>query len=264
MTRDPRLVTRLYLLYNPEAMLPEILGAVAAVGACTWAGYNCYSPSSQLYGATMVDGENPREIALTYDDGPNDPHTWRLLEVLAKHNVRATFFLIGQFVRLRPEIARAALSAGHVIGNHTYTHPNLAVSSPQRVNQELKDCHAAIEDTLGVAPAYFRPPYGARRPVVLNVARRLNYTPVMWNVICFDWTTTSADKVEGYAIKGITRHRERGKIVVLHDGGHRGMGADRSHTVAATERLLARYQNEGYRFVTAREMEPARTLPKND
>jgi peptidoglycan-N-acetylglucosamine deacetylase len=236
-------------------MLPEILGAVAAAGVCSWAGYNCYSPSSQLYGRTIADGENPREIALTYDDGPNDPHTWRLLEVLAKHGVRATFFLIGQFVKARPEIARAVSAAGHAIGNHTFTHPNLAFCSAQRVERELKDCHIAIADTLGMAPAYFRPPYGARRPVVLRMARSLNYTPVMWNVICFDWLTNSPDKVEAHAIKGIAKHRERGKLVVLHDGGHRAMGTDRGHTVAATERLLARYKNEGYRFVTVRDME---------
>ena len=96
----------------------------AALGLATGLGYNCMAPASQLFGSTFT-GINPgsRQIALTYDDGPSDPDTLRLLEVLERHQVKATFFMLGRFVTLRPLVAGAVVAAGHVVGNHTYTHP---------------------------------------------------------------------------------------------------------------------------------------------
>jgi peptidoglycan-N-acetylglucosamine deacetylase len=233
-------------------VLPLITGAIVA-GSASWLGYNCYSPTSQLYGSTIAYGTDPRQICLTYDDGPNDPHTLHLLDVLEKHQVRATFFLIGQFVKMRPEIARAVVSAGHVIGNHTYSHPSLLWCSAASVRQELETCDREIEEATGVKVNLFRPPFGARRPAVLKIARSFGYMPVMWSVTCFDWKETTPEGVERNAIRQITKQRDRGKIVLLHDGGHWNMGVDRAHTVAATDRLIQRYKSEGYRFVTLPE-----------
>ena len=90
------------------------------------------------YGRTLTHGSDPSQMALTFDDGPNDPHTLHLLDVLAKHNARATFFLIGKYVRKRPDIVRAIAAAGHEIGRHTDRHPNLILVSAARLRQELK------------------------------------------------------------------------------------------------------------------------------
>src|ERR1700722_20424658 len=87
--------------------------------------YAAPSPTSQIFGRTLTAGSNPQEIALTFDDGPNDPYTPRLLDLLARHQVRATFFLMGSFIRQRPAIARDLLQAGHLLGNHTVSHPSL-------------------------------------------------------------------------------------------------------------------------------------------
>ena len=108
-----------------------------------------------------------KQLALTYDDGPNDHHTLRLLEVLAKHSVRATFFLIGRYARQRPEIAREIVNAGHAVGNHTFTHPLLIFKSEAEVRRELSECNTALRDTLGQPVNLFRPPFGGRRPAVL-------------------------------------------------------------------------------------------------
>src|ERR1051326_5576475 len=113
-------------------LLPVTLIAAAAAG---YAGYASMAPESQLYGRTLTHGSDPGQMALTFDDGPNDPHTMHLLDVLARHNAKATFFLIGSYVRQRPEIARAVLAAGHEIGNHTYSHPNLVLVSGRRTRQ---------------------------------------------------------------------------------------------------------------------------------
>src|SRR5471030_219233 len=122
---------------------------LAAAAAVSYAGYASIAPASQLYCRTLVHGNDPSQMALTFDDGPNDPHTLHLLDVLAKHNAKATFFLIGKYVRQRPEIARAILTAGHEIGNHTNSHPNLVLVSAARLRQELEDCQKSVEDALG-------------------------------------------------------------------------------------------------------------------
>ncbi len=208
------------------------------------------APQSQLYGRTLTHGRDPNQIALTFDDGPNDPHTFHLLDVLARQGAKATFFLMGKYVRQRPEIARAIAAAGHEIGNHTYSHPNLIFVSAARLRQELEDCNKALADELGRKPVLFRPPFGGRRPNVLRTARALGLKPVMWSVSGNDWNAPSADHILGKVTSGLKSRRA--EIILLHDGGHLGFGADRSHTVEATRRLLEMYS--GKRFVSVSEL----------
>src|SRR6059058_4982737 len=136
-------------------LLPLI--TLASAAAASYAGYATMAPQSQLYGRTLTHGNDSRQLALTFDDGPNDPHTLHLLDVLAKHGAKATFFLIGKYVRQRPEIARAIKQAGHAIGNHTYSHPNLIFVAASRLRQELEDCRKALEDAVGEPQPLFRP-----------------------------------------------------------------------------------------------------------
>src|SRR5260370_22910787 len=137
------------------------------------------APEGQWYGSTFTGlARGTKQLALTYDDGPNDPHTLGLLEVLAKHDARATFFLIGRYVRQRPDIAREIVLAGHVVGNHTFTHPLLTFKSAAEVRQELSDCRSDLEDAIGEHSNLFRPPFGGRRPAVFRIARELSLEPV--------------------------------------------------------------------------------------
>ncbi|HEX7285401.1 MAG TPA: polysaccharide deacetylase family protein, partial [Candidatus Angelobacter sp.] len=145
----------------PITKFKTMLGLITVLGsaaAAAYAGYATMAPESQLYGRTLTHGSDPAQLALTFDDGPNDPHTLRLLDVLAQHQARATFFLIGRYVRQRPDIARAIQSGGHEIGNHTDTHPNLIFVSEARLRQELENCRKALEDALGRPAPLFRPP----------------------------------------------------------------------------------------------------------
>lgn len=231
------------------------LTASAALATAAVAGAAAYAalwPQSQLFGRVLVAGSNPDEIALTYDDGPNDAATEHLLEVLARHEVHATFFLIGSFVRQRPELVRSIAAAGHVVGNHTMTHPWLSWQSAARIRQELIGCNAALEDTLGAPIRFFRAPHGARRPVVLKIARELGLTAVQWNVTAFDWNPISAEEIFNHAARGIERNRSRKRAsnVLLHDGGHLGIGQPRMPSVEATDRLLKHYKPAGMKFVT--------------
>ena len=234
-------------------MVPALLG-LAAAAAASAAGYESMAPTGQWYGRTFTGlARGSKQIALTYDDGPNDPHTMRLLEVLAKHGVRATFFMIGRFVRERPDIARAVAQAGHVIGNHTFTHPLLIFESAAQTRTQLVECRAALTDAVGEHSKLFRPPFGGRRPATLRIARELGLEPVMWNVTGYDWNSPPAADIE----KKVARRVRGGDVILLHDGGHKQMGADRAQTVIATDNLIPRYRDLGYEFVTVPEMKAA-------
>lgn len=231
-----------------------MLEALAGAGVSAAAMFGLYAslaPRTRLCGPVFYgNGRGSRQLALTFDDGPNDPHTLRLLEVLARENVRATFFLIGMHVEKRPEIVREILGAGHAIGNHTQTHPRLAFLPSARVAHELAGCQKAIEQAAGWRATVFRPPYGLKRPDVVTTARSLGLATVTWSVLGYDWYGTTADSVERH----IRRQVRGGDVIVLHDGSHRRMGADRAHSVEAARRIVPHYKSQGFEFVTVPEM----------
>jgi peptidoglycan/xylan/chitin deacetylase (PgdA/CDA1 family) len=234
-------------------------GAIATGAACAAAlglaagglAYASVWPTSQIFGQTVIAGCDADEVVLTFDDGPNDAATPQLLEVLARHGVHATFFAMGDFARQKPEIARQVVAAGHVLGNHTMSHPRLSTASAARVRRELADCNAVLEEITGAAVKFFRPPYGARRPYVLRAARELGLTPVMWNVTGYDWNPIGVVGILANLNKGIewNRRRGRGSNLLLHDGGHRAMGAARLDTVRAVDGLLSAHKGTATRFV---------------
>lgn len=236
--------------YN-HLVLPVLIAAAGLAGLATWAGFQTMWPTSQVYGSTFIGlPRGSRVLALTYDDGPNDPYTWRLMEVLERHGVKATFFLLGRSVQQQPEIARALVAAGHAIGSHTWDHPNLIFASSAETRRQLERSHQAIRDATGVAPTIFRPPFGGRRPASLRIARALGLQPVMWNVTCYDWKAKSADEIVAHAERQI----RGGEVILLHDGEYHRIGVDRSRSVEATDRILSRYKREGFAFVTIPEM----------
>ena len=232
------------------AMLGLVLTGAAGVAAVT-AGYQSMAPTGQWYGKTFIGlAPGTKRLALTYDDGPNDPHTRHLLDVLAKHEVRATFFLIGRYVQQQPDIARGILAAGHTVGNHTFNHPLLIFKTAAEIRHELSECSRAIADVVGEPPRFFRPPFGGRRPAILRIAREMGLEPIMWNVPGNDWKAPSAEAI----VANVAKQLRGGDVILLHDGSHQNIGVDRSQTVIATDRLIERYKSEGYQFVTIPEM----------
>src|SRR4051812_23374274 len=148
-------------VFQHFCIMLKMLGlAVASFGALVYAGYHTMAPMSQVYGRTFTGtGAGQRHMALTFDDGPNDPYTLQLLEVLSRYNVKATFFLIGKYIDQRPDIVRELVASGHVIANHTYTHPNLIFQSQSQFRDELSRCERALDNAVGQNHApLFRPP----------------------------------------------------------------------------------------------------------
>lgn len=207
------------------------------------------APTGQWFGRAFCGSPGGNSIALTFDDGPNDPHTLRLLDVLDKHEVKATFFLIGRYVKRRPDIAREIARRGHVIGNHTFTHPRLIFLPAAQVREEIVQCREAISDAVGEHSNLFRVPWGGRRPGTFSAVRQLGLEPIMWNVTGFDWNAPSVEYIE----QKVSDARG-GDVILLHDGGHRAFGTDRSKTVEAVERVIVRFKTEGRSFATIPEM----------
>jgi len=220
------------------------LAAGAYAYASTW-------PGSQIFGKALTAPRRPGELALTFDDGPNATWTPRLLDVLAKHKIRAAFFMLGGRAETQPDLVRRAFAAGHLIGNHSWDHPNLARSSFAVIREQLAGTQDKLEQILGARVKFFRPPYGARRPAVFRVARELGLQLVTWTAMTSDWTEPPAEWIAGQLVRKIDRQRRRGSAanIVLHDGGHRDPGANRAPSVAAAEKLIERYKST-HRFVT--------------
>lgn len=243
---------------NP--FLISVPAAVIATGGV--AAYGAVYPRAQLFGATVCRTNAARKLAVTFDDGPNPAITPKLLDLLDRYNAKATFFLIGKFVRECPELVKETLARGHAIGNHTELHPNLFWLNPVKVQVELRLCHDAIRHAIGGPPKWFRPPFGLRNPWVIPTATAFGYKTVMWTLIPGDWRAGSAEWLISRMQPVADRAARRaggvaapgtGDILCLHDGYHKELNADRTRTLAALEHCLPRWRDLGLEFVTMDE-----------
>jgi peptidoglycan-N-acetylglucosamine deacetylase len=220
-----------------------------AVGACAVAGafaWGAFAPWSQLFGRTIRFTGDPYTLALTFDDGPNPSITPALLDLLERHEAKATFFLIGRYAAAEPALVSEMAARGHTVGNHTQTHPNLALLSPANLHKELQECNHAIARILGRRPLWMRPPFGARSPILNTIVRqRGGAGVVMWSKWARDWNPQPSAPV----IQRLARV-QGGDILLLHDGDHRVPRGDRHHTVDALAHWLPRWRDAGLRFVT--------------
>jgi peptidoglycan/xylan/chitin deacetylase (PgdA/CDA1 family) len=242
------------------SLLPVIVsgGAAALAGTAAW---GAVSASSELFGSTVRRTASGREIALTFDDGPNPAVTPQLLDLFDRYSVRVTFFVIGRFARVCPDLVREISAHGHALGNHTDTHPNLFFQSRAGIRDELARCQDAIAAAARVEPPrWMRPPYGYRNPLLDGEVRRAGMRVAMWSKICRDWKPQPPERLIEKLAGVAQAARLRGDVVLLHDGDHRALGADRQHVVAALEHWLPRWRDAGMEFVTM----DAATAPISD
>jgi peptidoglycan/xylan/chitin deacetylase (PgdA/CDA1 family) len=157
---------------------------------------------------------------------------------------------VGQFAQAEPELVRRVAASGHLIGNHTWDHPNLARTAKAEIDEQLSRTSTALEQLTGQRVRFFRPPFGARRPYALKAARKLGMTPATWNAMTHDWKERSARKIADALAAKIDANEQRGFAtnVVLHDGGHRALGINREPSVTAVRLLLERYA-QTHKFV---------------
>jgi len=233
-------------------------GVLAAAGGTI--GYAAAHPASQLFGPSLRWTNAANKLAITFDDGPNPAITPKLLELFERYSGHATFFVIGDFVRKCPSLARETSARGHSLGNHTDTHPNLFKCTPAQIRGQLQRCNGAIAEATGAAPKWFRPPYGLRNPWVIPAANRLGMRAVMWSLITWDWSALSPEWLIP-RMAAIAKHAQEnvakpsggethGDILCLHDGFHMHLNGDRHCTLAALEYWMPRWRDLGLEFVT--------------
>ena len=192
------------------------------------------------------------EVALTFDDGPNPYYTSQVLAVLQHYRIKATFFCVGRQVAEYPDLVKQEYAAGNVIGNHSWSHPNMGLLSSSDISTQINLTSDTIQKTIGVRPTFFRPPYGVFNSSVLTQANLLGLTTVIWNDEARDWLRPGIDVISS-RILGLAGN---GAVVLLHDGG-----GDRSQTVAALPTIITTLQSQSYKFVTLQQM--VNDLPKN-
>lgn len=186
-------------------------------------------------------------VALTFDDGPHPVFTPRILDILDKYHVKATFFMVGKSMDAHPDIVREVIRRGHVVGNHTYTHPrNIDLDTEAQMIRELDKCEQVIERLTGNRALLFRPPRGLVDGAAFAIADEEGYRTILWSV-CADHH--DAQTPELMAQRVIERNRPGG-IILAHDGTYPMRWKD----VAATPLIIEALQKQGYRFVTIPEL----------
>ncbi|MBV9331692.1 MAG: glycosyltransferase [Alphaproteobacteria bacterium] len=204
-------------------------------------------------------GSMPKVIALTFDDGPDPRWTPEILDILKAKHVHATFFVIGANTEANPAIVQRELAEGHEIGNHTFTHPNLAETPLEAVKIELNATQRLFQALTGRTLRFFRPPYlGDAEPtdedeiVPVQVAQDLGYTTIGEHVDPNDWALPGVNQIVARALDAVHNPSpdQHGNVILLHDAG----GNDRSQTVAAVPILIDRLRAEGYRFVLVSDL----------
>lgn len=184
-----------------------------------------------------------RHMMLTFDDGPNRDYTPHILDTLAKYKVPAMFFLCGECVVENKELVARMADEGHVVGNHTWTHPLLTTLNRREIRDEMASTSDAIEDSYGERPQWFRAPYGAWNRAAFQLGAEMGMEPMAWTVDTTDWmtpgTSTIIDRVESGAAPGV--------VVLSHDAG-----GDRSQTVHAIREWLPHLIDSGYHMTVPR------------
>ena len=182
-----------------------------------------------------------KQIALTFDDGPHPRLTPRILEILARYNVPATFFMVGQNVLNYPDAARQVIQAGHEVGNHTFTHPHIAGLSEQAIMDEIGKCEDALEELCEYRPHLLRTPQGALTPSLERCLLHEDYILVLWSLDTRDWDNKSTACV----VEAVLNRVQSGDIILMHDYiGHN------SKTPEALEKIIPALLSQGYEFVT--------------
>ncbi|NPV53434.1 MAG: polysaccharide deacetylase family protein [Firmicutes bacterium] len=204
----------------------------------------------KLYPDIVVRQWSPKSpsVALTFDDGPDTEYTPKILDILRKYNVRATFFLIGKSAERHPDIVKRIVVEGHAIGNHTYHHGNLANMAPWQVVMELKRANTALARITNEWPLAVRPPYGALDPLAVEAIGREGYRVVLWTIDSLDWHGLSAEKV----LANVMPVLKSGVIVLHHSAG--GPQEDLGGMLDALPTIIETLQQQGYLFVTIPEV----------
>lgn len=193
-------------------------------------------------------GPNVKKIALTFDDVPDPRFTPRILDILHRYDVKSTFFAVGHRVKKYPDLVQRIHREGHVLGNHSFTHPQFRSRSVKQFQQEILRTEKTLSGIIGYRPKLLRPPYGEINEGQVKWAKKNGYTIVNWNVDSLDWKGIDRTKVKANVLNAAGP----GSIVLFHAGG--GTGSDLTGTIEALPDIIETLRDRGYQFVTLPEL----------
>jgi peptidoglycan/xylan/chitin deacetylase (PgdA/CDA1 family) len=223
-----------------------LASALVSVGLLA---YGLAYPRATLLAPATVVSADPHEVMLTFDDGPSVPYTGQVLDILKAHGIKATFFLCGENAEKYPDLVRRIRDEGHVIGNHTWSHHYLYLSSREEIAREIDRTQDVLEKITGERPTWFRPPFGVRGFPLRGVLAERGMKMMLWSDRGYDGRLDA----DGIAKETLSQ-LEPGAIVLLHDGFETKPAplVDRSATVAALPAIIAGARHAGYEFAGAR------------
>lgn len=209
---------------------------------------NATAAELAAYNAYYIGDTSQKKIYLTFDAGFENGNTPAILDALKKHNATACFFLVGNYIETAPELVQRMVDEGHIVGNHTYTHPDMSkISDPAAFEKELKQLEESYESLTGQPlPKFYRPPQGKYSTENLQQAQALGYTSVFWSLAYVDWYTDNQPTAEQAFSKLLPRIHP-GAIVLLHSTS--------STNAAILDELLTKWEAEGYTFGSLTELQ---------
>ncbi|WP_334071205.1 MULTISPECIES: polysaccharide deacetylase family protein [Paenibacillus] len=193
-------------------------------------------------------GPDVKKIALTFDDVPDPRFTPRILDILSQYHVKSTFFAVGHRVKKNPDLVRRIHREGHILGNHSFSHPQFRNRSVKQFQQEILRTENILSGIIGYRPKFLRPPYGEINEEQVKWAKKNGYTIVNWNVDSLDWKGIDSSKVKSNVLNAAGP----GSIVLFHAGG--GNGSDLTGTIEALPEIIKTLRARGYQFVTLPEL----------
>lgn len=190
-----------------------------------------------------------KRIALTFDDGPDPRFSNDVLDVLKQYNVPATFFVLGSKAVANPEIVKRMQNEGHVIGNHTYAHPNLVEEADlETLEREVTRTEDALNEIIGYRTKLFRPPYGFLYNELVEKLGEMNDYVIAWDVDSLDWQEEQPEVIASRVVDNI----HPGAIILMHDGAE--STGDRTNTILSLQQIIPQLQEQGYEFVTVPDL----------
>lgn len=216
--------------------------------------YGAFDRRAPIFGRIFWKGNRDLcAISISFDDGPNEPFTSQILDVLKAFGIKATFFVVGQNVEAFPDALRREVGEGHEIGNHTYDHEVLPLKSPGQIRSQLARTNDLVEKITGARPRLFRAPHGWRNPWVNRSACREGCVPVAWTLGVWDTDRPGTNAIVERTLNGLKGLKD-GCVLLLHDGRGVEHGIDTSQLVSALPQIITKAREEGYRFITLSEM----------
>jgi peptidoglycan/xylan/chitin deacetylase (PgdA/CDA1 family) len=237
-----------FLLLIPIFSYGPIIFFVIVEALLLWGILDHKSP---LFGRVFWRGPKKlRLMSLTFDDGPTEPYTSSILDILKKYQVKATFFVLGRKVELYPEAVKKIVADGHEIGNHGYDHKVLPLKSLSGIKAEIKRTEDLILSLTGKKPALFRAPHGWKRPCLKKALREAGYELVSWTAGVWDTDRPGEQKIIRRSLKTF----RNGAILLFHDGRGLEENADCSQLVAALPAIIESALSQGFQFMTVSQL----------